>query len=116
MYEFAADVTRVIDGDTLEVLIDHGFKLFSRQRIRLNRINAPEKTGATKEAGLRAKTALEMMLPVGTRVLVKTHKFPRQPNTLERYLADIWVQKANEQPIEVSSWMLSEGYATPYEG
>ena len=44
MYEYGASGTtaRAVDGDTLDLDIDLGFRLTSRQRVRLLGCNAPE--------------------------------------------------------------------------
>jgi micrococcal nuclease len=43
-YEYRATVENVVDGDTVDLVIDLGFKIASRQRVRLARINTPERT------------------------------------------------------------------------
>jgi micrococcal nuclease len=43
MYEYKAQVTRVIDGDTCECLVWLGFDTFKKIKVRLAEINAPEK-------------------------------------------------------------------------
>ena len=40
------------DGDTIDFIIDVGFKMTTRQRIRLLGVNTPELRGASKEEGL----------------------------------------------------------------
>ena len=42
MFEYKLKVTRVVDGDTVDGLIDLGFNTFVKKRIRLYGINAPE--------------------------------------------------------------------------
>lgn len=42
MYEYAARLNRVIDGDTVSLDIDLGFNVHIRQHIRLLGINCPE--------------------------------------------------------------------------
>mgnify|MGYP001304981027 FL=1 len=42
MYEYKAKVLRVVDGDTVDVLIDVGFSTFKKERVRLHGINTPE--------------------------------------------------------------------------
>ena len=42
MYEYAARVAKVIDGDTLDVVADVGFHIHVAQRIRLHGVNCPE--------------------------------------------------------------------------
>ena len=49
MYEYRAKLVRVVDGDTVDALIDCGFSLFTRQRIRLLGINTPECRTRDKE-------------------------------------------------------------------
>jgi endonuclease YncB( thermonuclease family) len=42
MYDYNASVERVIDGDTVRMLVDHGMYLRSSQSIRLIDVHAPE--------------------------------------------------------------------------
>lgn len=42
MYEYRAGLERVVDGDTVRLLIDHGMYLRSSQSIRLFDVLAPE--------------------------------------------------------------------------
>ena len=65
MYKYNAKLIRIIDGDTIEALIDLGFEIATRKIIRLYDINAPEIRGALKEeklAGLKAKARLQELL------------------------------------------------------
>lgn len=59
MYEyFVKDIIKVVDGDTVDILIDLGFNIFTKQRIRLSNIDTPEiftKNLQEKEQGLKAK-------------------------------------------------------------
>lgn len=55
MYHYKAKVDRVVDGDTIDVVIDLGFYMTTKQRIRLYGINTPEVRGKEKEAGLASK-------------------------------------------------------------
>lgn len=43
MYEYRATVENVVDGDTIDVAVDLGFKVTTRQRVRLARIDTPER-------------------------------------------------------------------------
>lgn len=42
MHEYKAIIERAVDGDTYILLIDVGFDILTRQRVRLSRINTPE--------------------------------------------------------------------------
>ena len=76
MYEYRAKLVRVVDGDTVDALIDCGFSLFTRQRIRLLGINTPEcrtRDKEEKKRGLAAKARLKELIRLGKgQFLVKT--------------------------------------------
>lgn len=64
-WRFRAKPIRAIDGDTIEVLVDHGFRHFSTQRIRLKDINCHEVNSPfpeLREAAFQAKAATERWL------------------------------------------------------
>ena len=42
MFEYNAKVIRVVDGDTIDAMVDLGFSTFKKVRIRMHGINAPE--------------------------------------------------------------------------
>lgn len=50
---------RVIDGDTIEVGVDLGFRLRYMINVRLDGVNAPETRGAERAAGLVVKRYVE---------------------------------------------------------
>lgn len=62
MYEYTAKCIRVIDGDTVEILIDLGCDVFKKETIRLYGINAPEKKGDTKQAAINSTIYLHHQL------------------------------------------------------
>lgn len=43
MFTYKAVVLNVVDGDTIDVRVDLGFRIFTTQRIRLSRIDTPER-------------------------------------------------------------------------
>lgn len=49
-----ATLHRVIDGDTVELMVDLGFRRYSREKVRLKGVNCPEPRGITREQGLEA--------------------------------------------------------------
>ncbi len=50
MYHYKAKVERIVDGDTMDVIIDLGFKITTFQRIRLAKINTPETYNVKKDS------------------------------------------------------------------
>ena len=78
MYEYKFKAGRVIDGDTVDGVIDLGFGVLLKERIRLVGIDAPEtrlqkpitdpkKRQEEKERGLKAKARLKEILKEGER-------------------------------------------------
>lgn len=61
-YWYNASLIKVIDGDTVDVIVDLGFKIHHKVRVRLYGVNTPEsrtKDLAEKEAGMNAKKFTE---------------------------------------------------------
>ena len=68
MYTYKAKVVRVVDGDTIDALIDLGFDIHKKIRIRMVGMNAPESRTRDleeKKRGLAAKARLKEILKEG---------------------------------------------------
>jgi micrococcal nuclease len=88
LFTYNATLERVIDGDTIDVTLDLGFKIYSKQRIRLARINAPE---MKTQEGEEAKTSLVRILPVGTELIISTKK----TDIYGRYIGEVTLNDIN---------------------
>jgi len=103
---YAAVVRNVVDGDTIDCLIDVGFNSYLYSTIRLAGIDAPEKNRAvSKDAGVAAKVYLEQQLPLGTRVVLHTKP---DPDSFGRYIA--YVVRASDE-ADVNTLMTASGHA-----
>ena len=72
-----ATVVRVIDGDTIVVTLDLGWRVYrNEEHIRVAGINTPEIRGPEREQGAAAKAHAESLLPVGSSVLVTSQAKP----------------------------------------
>lgn len=118
MYEYRATVERVVDGDTVDLLIDLGFKIMYRHSCRLYGLNANE---SKTEAGVAAKAYLEALLPVGATVIVKTEK--DRAEKYGRILGTLTImrQKARSRTLlledtSVNAQLLAAGHAKPWDG
>ena len=92
MFTYAAKLIQVIDGDTVDLLIDLGFGVHVKERCRLYGIDAPE---MPTEAGEAAKAYLESLIGAATGDLhVQTIKMTRKPkertDKYGRYLAVLY--------------------------
>lgn len=85
MFEYAAKVERVVDGDTLVLLLDLGFHVFARERVRLRDVYVAENNT------IEGKRAAEFVraLVEGKEVVVNTHR--DRSDSFGRYLADVRV-------------------------
>ena len=73
MYEYNAVVERVVDGDTIDVIIDLGFKTWKKVRVRMEGINTPESRTRDleeKKLGLAAKDRLVEILELNNNKCV----------------------------------------------
>ena len=95
LWHYRATVTRIIDGDTIEVDIDLGFKTtLKKERIRLLGIDTPELRSRDESERARAKLAkeyVESVIPVGTEVRITTRK--DEKGKYGRYLAQVRYKK-----------------------
>jgi micrococcal nuclease len=111
MYEYAIkEVLKVVDGDTIDVLIDLGFDLTKKERIRLAGIDTPESRTRNleeKKMGLEAKEYLQNKLDNCNDLRVKTEKDGKYGRMLG------WLHGNDEN---INNIMVTEGYAWEYDG
>ena len=119
VYEYRCKVTRVVDGDTVDVDIDLGFGVWMhKQSIRLHGIDTPESRTRDleeKKYGLIAKEQIKSFMPVGsmqTFVTVKD-KAGKYGRILGKFL--IYDKKTDAQ-MTVNDWMIREHHAVAYFG
>ncbi len=75
LYHYRAKLDRVVDGDTIDVILDLGFDLHMQARIRFVGINAPEsrtKDLVEKQKGLEAKRFVEDWIGNCDTLIVET--------------------------------------------
>ena len=113
MYEYKAKLIRVIDGDTIDALIDLGFDVWVKKRIRLYGIDAPEsrtKNLEEKALGLKSKERLTQLLEEYNNEFILES---RGIGKYGRCLGVLLIGTIGE--INVNDMLLHEGYATKYE-
>jgi micrococcal nuclease len=104
MYEYQATVLRVIDGDTVELMIDLGLKGFRKEIVRLYGINTPE---IHTVKGKLVKHIVQKKLPTGCKIKIKTYK--DKQGKYGRWLVDVIVNRLN-----LNKYLLRYGWAVPY--
>lgn len=105
MYEYDCEILRVKDGDTLEVMLDLGCSIHSKQSIRLIGFDAAEKNDPSG-AGPKAKALTENLLAqVRVQKGFKTFriKTKKDAKSFERYLGELFaVVDSSVDPLNQS--------------
>lgn len=116
MYEYyVRKVENVVDGDTIDVLIDLGFDILFASRVRLAGIDTPEsrtKDIAEKALGLEAKEYLKKALKDAKSVVIKTEKM----DSSEKYGRILGWVYINGDTVSLNDMMINDGYAWGYLG
>jgi len=103
---FNVSVMRAVDGDTFDAEIDLGFRVFTVERFRLLRCNAPERG----QPGWQAATdALIMAMKWESGTYLWSRKTKR--DKYGRYLADVWFSQRGQW---LSDIMLASGLVEEY--
>jgi micrococcal nuclease len=116
MYEYyVRKVENVVDGDTIDVLIDLGFDILFQSRVRLAGIDTPEsrtKDLKEKALGLESKEYLKKQLKDAKSVIIKTEKM----DSSEKYGRILGWVYINGDTVSLNDKMINDGYAWGYLG
>ena len=119
-----SSLEKVVDGDTIDVSIDLGFDVCTKQRVRLLGIDTPESRTrdlTEKKFGLLSKKKLrEWCLKAVESEKDDIEIQLRCPEAdsrgkFGRILAEIWVSEDGEW-TNVNKWMCDNAFAVPYTG
>ncbi len=111
MYEYSATLVKIVDGDTVDVLIDLGFNTTKKERVRLLGIDTPEsatKDLAEKKLGIEAKEYI-------TQWFVKNTPFRLQTTKDDKYGRILGVFTGLDGKT-LNTRLVDEGYAWAYDG
>lgn len=116
MYEyFVREVKNVVDGDTIDVVIDLGFDILFASRVRLAGIDTPESRTtdkAEKALGIEAKEYLKKHLKDAKSVVIRTEKM----DSSEKYGRILGWVYVNGDSESLNNKMINDGYAWGYLG
>lgn len=100
-YNYNATIVKIIDGDTIKLDVDVGFKMTFRDNFRLLRIDAPE---------VRRKECCEWLkkeVPIGSTVSIATHK----PGKYGRWLCEIFYVDSDGDSRNLNDMLVKHGFA-----
>lgn len=117
MHEYRCVITKVVDGDTVDIDIDLGFGVWLRkQRVRMYGIDTPESRTRDleeKKYGLAAKDFLTDMLNDEAGITLKTHKDAK--GKFGRILGEFW-RTTSFADKSINDYMIEKHHAVAYYG
>ena len=118
-YIYRGKLERVVDGDTIDALIDVGFDIWVKKRIRYTGIDTWESRTrdlAEKAKGLEAKARnKELLMEVSDKAgyfRLKSHGVGKYG----RVLGEIFIQDKNGKQYNINETLKTEGHAYEYHG
>ena len=118
-YIYRAKLDRVVDGDTVDALIDVGFDIWFKKRIRFKGVDTWESRTRNleeKALGLKAKARTKELLE---KVSSKSGYFRIKSYGLGKYgrvLAEVFIMDKDGKQWNVNETLISEGHAYVYDG
>ena len=118
-YIYRGKLERVVDGDTIDALIDVGFDIWVKKRIRYSGIDTWESRTrdlAEKAKGLEAKARNKELL---MEVSSKSGYFRLKSFGVGKYgrvLGEIYIEDKKGKQYNINETLISEGHAYVYEG
>ena len=118
-YIYRAKLDRVVDGDTVDALIDVGFDIWFKKRIRFKGVDTWESRTRNleeKAVGLKAKARTKELLE---KVSSKSGYFRIKSYGLGKYgrvLADVFIMDKDGKQWNVNETLITEGHAYVYDG
>tara|TARA_Y100001963_G_C6780617_1_gene449629 strand:+ start:1964 stop:2353 length:390 start_codon:yes stop_codon:yes gene_type:complete len=118
-YIYRGKLERIVDGDTIDALIDVGFDIWVKKRIRYKGIDTWESRTRNleeKKKGLAAKDRNRELLE---NVSNKSGYFRLKSYGVGKYgrvLGEIFIQDENNDTLCINDQLIKEGHAYVYEG
>ena len=117
LFIYRAAMLRVVDGDTVDLRVDLGFRTFRDDRFRLYGIDTPELNSSDPVERARAVAARDFLQAsiapaVGWTLFAKTHKDDR--DKYGRWLVELLVMSPVGDIVNVNEGMITNGHAVRY--
>ena len=118
-YIYRAKLDRVVDGDTVDALIDVGFDIWVKKRIRFMGLDAWESRTRDleeKKLGLAAKSRVIELLETTSS---KPGYFRLKSHGVGKYgrvLGELFVEDTDGKQWNVNETLIAEGHAYVYDG
>jgi micrococcal nuclease len=115
MYEYKCKVKRVVDGDTMDVILDLGFDVHHAVRVRMAGIDTPESRTRDKDEKARGKLSKAFLKESikGKKIVLKT-KIKDSKGKFGRVIAEVWAEFEKGSLRNINELMIKECYAVKY--
>tara|TARA_X000001036_G_C20527547_1_gene744835 strand:- start:161 stop:586 length:426 start_codon:yes stop_codon:yes gene_type:complete len=113
MYEYKCTVDRIVDGDTIDVILDLGFDIRFKSRVRLYGIDTPECRTRDLDEKARGKMAaafVQSSVEEGELIQIRT-KLKDSRGKYGRVLGELIVDGIN-----INQLMIDKHYCVAYHG
>ena len=112
MYTYSVKVTKIVDGDTVDVDIDLGFGMsYRKQRVRMMGIDTPESRTRNLEEKFYGKASKAHLVEKLKDQKVKLVSHDK--GKFGRILGELSI---GDNPVSVNQQMIDEFHAVPYFG
>jgi len=118
-YIYRAKLDRVVDGDTVDALIDVGFDIWFKKRIRFMGIDTWESRTRDLEEKKLGKLAKERTRQLLEDVSSKSGYFRLKSHGLGKYgrvLGELFIMDVEGKQWNVNETLIAEGHAYVYDG
>ena len=118
-YIYRGKLERVVDGDTIDALIDVGFDIWIKKRIRYSGIDTWESRTRDleeKAKGLEAKARNKELL---MEISSKSGYFRLKSHGVGKYgrvLGEIFIEDKDGKQLNINETLITEGHAYVYDG
>ena len=112
MYRYKVEVTRVVDGDTVDVDVDLGFgMIYKKQRVRMMGIDTPESRTRDLEEKFYGKASKANLVRIldGKDIQMVSH----DKGKFGRILGELFV---GDSKYSINQQQIDEFHAVPYYG
>ena len=119
MYKYKAKLIKIVDGDTLDAMIDLGFNTWVKKRVRLHGIDAYESRTRDKEEkikGLAAKARLKEVLENQDEFTLISHGVGKYGRCLgEIHVTRTYIRSSKYHGKSINKMLVREGHAKEYK-
>tara|TARA_R110000851_G_scaffold94758_10_gene205800 strand:+ start:2529 stop:2918 length:390 start_codon:yes stop_codon:yes gene_type:complete len=118
-YIYRGKVVRIVDGDTIEAMIDVGFDIWFKKKIRFMGIDTWESRTRNLEEKAKGLLAKKRTTELLMEVSAKSGYFRVKSHGLGKYgriLGELFIEDAEGTQYNINETLKTEGHAYEYYG